>query len=120
MLKVVFCTDGQPVNDFSACNFVDGVINGYCRGYGEPMEIRFSTEAVLDAFVLRVMEDKIPMNRIEFYYHGPEMVSDVKMEFHEIRGLEIPEGVRDIGVRPRNQVSLETNFVRFYRISWPS
>ena len=101
MLKVVFCHDGQAVNDFHACDFVDGTIKTYQRTcVGEQdMMVRFSTECVLDAFVLRAMKDEVLTERIEFYYRGPDMNSDVKVEFNEVRGLEIPDGVKDIGVR---------------------
>ena len=99
MLKVVFCADGQAVSDFKALDFVDNITATYCRNYGRPMEIRFSTECVLDAFVLRVMEEKIPADRIKFYYQGPDMESEVEMEFHEIRGLRVPDEINEIGVR---------------------
>ena len=62
------------------------------------MEVRFSTECVLDAFALRVMEGRFPMDEIEFYYRGPNM-TDTKMEFDEIRGLKIPDGIQEIGTR---------------------
>lgn len=98
MLKVVFCPDGQPVNDFYACDFVDSKIFDYTHENSANMEVRFSTECVLDAFVLRVMENRFPMTEIEFYYRGPNM-TDVKMEFNEYRGLKIPDGINEIGTR---------------------
>jgi hypothetical protein len=99
VLRVVFCHDGKPVNDFKACNFVDSVISEYCRGYGNPMEIRFSTECVMDAFVLYVMEDKIPADKIKFYYKAPEMESEVELEFDDELGIQIPDTVKEIGTR---------------------
>jgi hypothetical protein len=98
MLKVVFCADGQPVNDFYACDFVDSKIFDYIINGRVDMETRFSTESVLDAFVLRVMEGRFPMTEIEFFYRGPNMV-DTKMEFNEFRGLKVPDGVNEIGTR---------------------
>ena len=98
MLNVVFCEDGQAISDFSACSFVDDIINKYMRDKND-VEVRFSTEAVLDVFVLRVMEDKIPMNEVEFYYKDPSVPYDIQMKFNEFMGLEIPDGVDNIGVR---------------------
>jgi hypothetical protein len=100
MMKVVFCHDGQAISDFEALRFVDNMTTYYCRySYGKPMEIRFSTECVMDAFVLRLMEDKIPADRIKFYYKSPGMESEIEMEFDECLGIKIPDNVRDIGVR---------------------
>ena len=102
MLKVVFCHDGQAVNDFHACDFVDGIVNTYRRTFhvgNYDMMVRFSTECVLDAFVLQTMEDEILSKNIEFYYRGPGMENDIKMEFNEFRGLKIPDGINEIGTR---------------------
>lgn len=104
MLKVVFCHDGQPVSDFKALDFADGTINTYCRTYAigdKDMMVRFSTECVLDAFVLRTMEDDELAENIEFYYKDPNMEDDIQMEFNEYRGLKIPDGLDDFGVHSR-------------------
>lgn len=101
MLKVVFCYDGQAVNDFRAYDFADRIIKTYqrtCIG-NQDMIVRFSTECVLDALVLRAMEDDVLAKRIEFYYQAPGMESEIKMEFDNIRGLKIPDGVNEVGVR---------------------
>jgi hypothetical protein len=101
MLKIVFCHDGQPINDFKALAFADSIINEYRRHYivdNRDMTIRFSTECVLDAFVLRTMEDETLARHIEFYYRPPNIDQDLFMEFNEYRGLKIPEGINEIGV----------------------
>jgi hypothetical protein len=101
MLKVVFCQDGQAISDFRACDFADGTIKEYqrtCVG-DQDMMVRFSTECVLDAFVLRTMEDEVLAKNIEFYYQGPDVENDIQMEFNEYRGLKLPDGVDEIGTR---------------------
>ena len=99
MLKVVFCPDGQPVNDFYACDFADSKIYEYALGNGTDMEVRFSTECALDAFVLRVMEGRFPANEISFYYIGLDMDEEAQFEFEECLGTKIPKGIREIGTR---------------------
>lgn len=99
MLKVVFCPDGHHVSDFYACDYVDSVIYEYAIGGGADMEVRFSNETVLDAFVLRVMQDRFPMNEIEFYYKDHDMEADLQMRCDKYHALEIPDGIKRIGTR---------------------
>ena len=99
MLKVVFCPEGQAVSDFYACDFVDSKIYEYCIGGGKDTEVRFSTESVLDAFVLRLMQDRFPSNEIEFYYKDTKLPFEIKLEFNEYQGLKTPSGVNEIGTR---------------------
>lgn len=92
MLKAVLCKDGHCVSDFYACDFADSKIYEYAIVNGADIEVRFANEAVLDAFVLRVMQDKFPASEIEFYFE------ETKLEFDECLGLIIPDDMDDFGI----------------------
>jgi hypothetical protein len=86
MLKVVFCRDGQAVSDFDACDFADATIRQY-RCNRKDMQVRVANQLTQDAFVLRVLEEKLSQDEIEFYWE------DIKLEFNREFGLIAPDGV---------------------------
>jgi hypothetical protein len=88
MLKVIVCRDGQAVSDFAARDFADAIIQTYLCGHKD-MEVRVANELARDAFVLRLMEEKLSPDEVEFY------VEDVKLEFDDELGLEVPDGAKD-------------------------
>lgn len=88
MLKVIVCRDGQTVSDFAACEFADATIRRYlCNG--KNMEVKVANELVQDAFVLRLMEEKLSSDEVEFYWEN------VKLEFDDELGLIAPNGFEE-------------------------
>lgn len=86
MLKVVFCRDGQAISDFAACDFADATIRQYLCNRKD-MKVRVANQLTQDAFVLRVLEEKLSQDEIEFY------LEDIKLEFDREFGLIAPDGV---------------------------
>ena len=86
MLKVVYCRDGQTISDFAACDFADNTIRNYLCSKND-MEVRVANEIVRDAFVLRLMEEKLSPDEIEFYWE------DIKLTFDMVDGLVAPDSV---------------------------
>ena len=101
MLKIVYCKDGIPISDFKVYETVDRMIDTYLTARHSrsvyigttttvvPIynyEYRTSSELCLSVFSLRVLEEKIPINEIEFY------LEDEKLEFDKYKGLKIANG----------------------------
>lgn len=85
MLKIVYCKDGNPISDFKVYEFVDGMIDTYLSFHPSYFPVETSSELCLMVFVLRTIEDKIPLNEIEFYFENE------KIEFHPYLGIVDPE-----------------------------
>ena len=107
MLKVVYCADGIPISDFKAHETVDNIIETYLRDKHSrsvyigttttvvPIynyEYRTSSELCLLIFSLRVLEEKISIHEIEFYFE------DEKLKFDLYDGIEIPENNKQMGL----------------------
>ena len=101
MLKIKYCKDGIPISDFKVHETVDQIIESYLRDKHSKSvyigttttvvpiynyEYRTSSELCLLVFTLRVFEEKININEIEFY------LEDEKLKFNQYVGIEIPEG----------------------------
>lgn len=88
MIKVIYSKDGQPVSDFKVYDAVDDMIevyNTHKNAITQDIPIKTSSELYLLAFGLRVLEDKIPIDEVEFYFE------DDKLEFDPYLGILDPE-----------------------------
>jgi len=82
MLKVIYSKEGNPISDFKVCNFVDYVMEAYAKHKPDVTLIKISSELCFLTFGLRVLEDKIPIDEIEFYFENE------KLNFHPYLGIE--------------------------------
>ena len=92
MIKVIYSKDGELVGDYSAYNFVDGKIAEYINSHAEHLVVKIANEVPFNIFALRVVEDIIDINDIEFYWE------DIKLNFDKYLGIELPESNSEFGV----------------------
>lgn len=88
MIKVIYSKDGEPISDFKVYDSVDRMIETYksCPN----IIIKVSSELYLLVFGLRVLEEKISVDEVEFYFE------DNKLDFHPCLGIVDP-GDKRIG-----------------------
>jgi len=82
MLKIIYSTEGKPISDFQVYDFVDTTISMYKNSSFSFLSVNTSNELCLMTFCLRVLEGKIPLDEVEFYFE------DTKLNFDPIHGLE--------------------------------
>lgn len=80
MIKVVFAKKGKAISDFEAFDFVDNIIDNYT---GENIEVLISNEMVMNAFELRIFEDKIDISEVEFYIEDEKIINNKYCGFEE-------------------------------------
>lgn len=88
MIKVIYSKDGQPISDFKVYDAVDDMIevyNAHKNTITQDIPIKTSSELYLSVFGLRVMEEKIPVDEVEFY------CEDEKLEFDIYFGVSMPK-----------------------------
>lgn len=84
MIKVIYCKDGQPISDFNVYDAVDDMIevyNTHSDTITQDIPIKTSNELYMLVFGLRVLEEKIPIDEVEFYFE------DDKLEFDPCLGI---------------------------------
>ena len=83
MIKVIYSKDGESISDFKVYDSVDRMIvtNKSCSN----IEIKISSELYILVFGLRILEGKIPIDEVEFYFE------DNKLEFHPYLGILDPD-----------------------------
>jgi len=82
MLKIIYTKNGEPVNDFYTFDYVDECLESYNTMLSnEDLVIKISSEICLHVFILRLLENDIPIDNVEFYYE------DEKLEFDPCCGL---------------------------------
>ena len=89
MLKIIYIDGGESVSDFNVYSYVDLYIDTY-HDYKKAdasydLSLMISNELCLSTFCLRMLEGKIDINDIEFYY------GDEKLEFDMCLGLMEPK-----------------------------
>ena len=84
MIKIIFCEEGQPISDFKAYETIDSIIENY-KNHPQDMSIKTSNELYLLIFGLRILEGKISMDELEFYFE------DEKLEFNMYDGILEPK-----------------------------
>lgn len=88
MIKVIYSKDGEPISDFKVYEAVDDIIDVYKTHSDvitQDIPIKVSSELYLLAFGLRVLEGKISMDDVEFYFE------DYKLGFDMHLGILEPE-----------------------------
>ena len=86
MLKIIYTKDGIDINDFKAYEFVDNYINSCIdKIYDNDISIKISSELCLHVFILRILENNISIDNVEFYFE------DEKLEFDPCLGLMEPK-----------------------------
>ena len=86
MIKVIYSKDGQPISDFKVYDAVDDMIEAYknhSNAITQDISIKTSSELYLSVFSLRVMEEKISADEVEFY------CEDEKLEFDIYLGVSM-------------------------------
>ena len=88
MIKVIYSKDGQPISDFKVYDAVDDMIevyNTHRNSITQDIPIKTSSELYLSVFGLRVMEERISADEVEFYFE------DEKLEFDIYLGISMPK-----------------------------
>jgi len=85
MLKVIYCNDGEPISDFEVYEIVDDAIKINEKFPSTIINFKTSNELCLLTFSLRVLEGKIPIDKVEFYFENE------KLEFDPVLGLKDPD-----------------------------
>lgn len=89
MLKVIYTKDGILINDFKVYDFVDDYIKSRIDLiYNDDISIKISSELCLSVFILRVLENNIPLDKVEYYYE------DEKLKFDPYIGLIVPNDIQ--------------------------
>ena len=83
MIKVIYSKDGEPISDFKVYEYVDSMI--HFHKLGSNLAIQTASELCLMVFGLRVIEEKIPIDEVEFYFE------DSKLNFDPYLGICDPE-----------------------------
>lgn len=83
MIKVKYCEHGEPISDFKVDEYVDSIIK--CHESDFEIIVATASELCLMVFGLRVFEEKIPIDEIEFYFE------DKKLDFHPHLGIYDPD-----------------------------
>ena len=83
MIKIKYCDYGEPISDFKVFDYVDSVINNYESDLFFIVET--SSELCLMTFGLRVLEGRLPIEEVEFYFQG------CKLDFDPFLGLLGPD-----------------------------
>ena len=86
MLKIIYGKKGAPVPDHEVYDWVDYNIDSYLSFKSIDKVVFTCNEMVLITFALRVLEEKISVNKVEFY------MGEQKLEFDPVLGLQNPEG----------------------------
>lgn len=89
MIKVIYSKDGEPISDFKIYEAVDDMIEVYKTHSDvitQDIPIKVSSELYLLVFGLRVLEGRISMDDVEFYFE------DDKLEFDMHFGILEPKG----------------------------
>ena len=76
MLKIIICHDGHHVSDFHVMDYVDSVFYEYDYLGRQDLTVRVSNQIILDAFTLRLLEEKFPADEIQFFVDGVQLVYD--------------------------------------------
>ena len=88
MIKVIYCKEGQPISDFKVYDAVDDMIevyNTHRDAITQDIPIKTSNELYLLVFGLCVLEGRISMDDVEFYFE------DDKLEFDMHLGILEPK-----------------------------
>lgn len=85
MLKIIYGKNGEPISDFKVYEFVDQIVNTCNYSHPEVMTVATASELCFMTFGLKALEDKIPLNEIEFYFE------EEKLNFHPFCGIEEPK-----------------------------
>ena len=96
MIKVYYNEDGICISDFKAESYVTSIIESYNilikNNLPHDIVINISNEVVLNYFVLKVYQDILPIEEIEFYFN------EEKLELHKYCGIENPQNPSNIFV----------------------
>lgn len=82
MIKVIYSKNGEPISDFKVYEAADRMIESHksCKS----IVVKTSSELYMMVFGLRVLEDKISADEVEFYFE------DDKLEFSPYFGILEP------------------------------
>jgi len=86
MLRIIYSSEGEPISDFKVKDFVDNIIDTYNTYSPDILPVKTSSELCLSMFVLRITEEKVPVEEVEFYFE------DEKLEFDINKGLRSLSG----------------------------
>lgn len=92
MLKIIYSKDGELVGDYSAYDFVDRKIADYINSCEEHLEVRVANEVPFNIFSLRVMENVISEQEVEFYWEETKLIWDKYL------GVEFPDSNTEFGI----------------------
>lgn len=102
MLNIVLTENGHHVSDFHVLDYVDSVFYEYDFGGRKDMTVEVSNQLILDAFVLRLLEEKFPSDEINFF------AASIKLEFNPIFGLCAPDNVPNFKIGSWETINSET------------
>ena len=102
MLNIVLTENGHHVSDFHVLDYVDSVFYEYDFGGRKDMTVEVSNQLILDAFVLRLLENKFPDNEIAFF------ADNAQLEYDPLFGLCTPDDMPNFKIGSWEKINAET------------